>query len=142
MAKKEPSYFLVKSEPNTYSFRTLVKDGRTRWDGVRNFTARNNLREMQKGDLVLFYHSTEGKEIVGVARVLRTAYPDDSAKEGDWSAVDLEAVSELTTPISLEAIKKHPLLSSMQLAKLSRLSVSRVTPEEFKEIMKLSATRR
>ena len=95
------SYWLVKSEPSAYSWDDLVRDGRTIWTGVRNFTARNNLRAMQEGDEVLFYHSVVGKAVVGVAKVVRTAYPDSTAKEGDWSAVDLVPLKPLEKPVTL-----------------------------------------
>ena len=102
------SYWLVKQEPSAYSWDDLVRDGRTSWTGVRNFTARNNLRAMQKGDEVLFYHSVVGKAVVGVAKVARTAYPDPTAKEGDWSAVDLAPEKALASPVTLEQIKAAP----------------------------------
>ena len=98
------SYWLVKSEPSTFSWDQLVKDGKAVWDGVRNFTARNNLRAMKKGDVVLFYHSNEGKSVVGIAKVTREAYPDPSSDE-DWSAVDLEPVKPMTNPVSLAQMR-------------------------------------
>src|SRR5215472_5646666 len=103
-AQAARGYWLVKSEPGTYSYSRLVEDGRTSWDGIRNFQARNNLRSMKLGDLALYYHSSEGKEIVGVARVARAAYQDPTTTE-DWSAVDLEPVVALRAPVSLAAIK-------------------------------------
>src|SRR5580700_4095916 len=102
--KSRMNFWLVKSEPESYSWAQLVKDGKTAWTGVRNFTARLNLRAMKKGDLVFFYHSGEGKEIVGLARVAREFYPDPTATEGDWSCVDLESVKPLKNPVTLSAI--------------------------------------
>lgn len=134
-------HWLVKSEPSVYPWAALVKDGVTTWDGVRNFEARNNLRAMQKGDLVLFYHSNEGKEMVGVARVKRTAYPDASAAGEDWSVVDLEPVAPLKAPVTLATVKAHPTLSAMLLVKKSRISVVPVTMPEFQEILKLAKTK-
>jgi predicted RNA-binding protein with PUA-like domain len=99
-------YWLIKSEPSTYPYDKLVKDGRTVWDGVRNFTARNNLRAMKEGDLAFFYHSNVGKEIVGAAIVLREAYPDPTAKDEDWSVVDFGAAFPLKKPVTLETMKK------------------------------------
>jgi len=131
------NYWLVKSEPEAYSWADLVKDGQTAWTGVRNFTARNNLRAMKKGDSVLFYHSVTDKQIVGLSRVEKTAYPDPTAKEGDWSAVDLAPVRPLKAPVSLEAIKADKILKSMLLVRQSRLSVSPVTREQYERIMEL-----
>ncbi len=134
------NYWLMKSEPYVYSFDDLVRDGRTMWDGVRNYQARNNMRAMKKGDLVLYYHSNKGLEIVGVARVVREAYPDPTAEKGDWSAVDIEPVVKLNKPVPLKLIKQTPELSRMQLVRNSRLSVSPVTPEEFARILELGET--
>ena len=135
------AWFLVKSEPSVYSFDDLVRDGKTVWDGVRNFEARGNLRSMKKGDLVLFYHSGEGKAIVGLAKVLREAYPDASAEEGDWVAVDLAPVKPLAKEVTLAAVKADPALAEMAIVKKSRLSVSRVTPAEFARVLKLAGTK-
>src|SRR5262245_62523040 len=118
-----PNHWLVKSEPYKYSFDKLVADKQTTWDGVRNFEARNNLRAMKVGDLLLFYHSNEGKAVVGVAKVAREAYPDASAEEGDWSVVDVAPVKPLASPVSLDAIRGDKALASMQLLRRSRLSV-------------------
>jgi predicted RNA-binding protein with PUA-like domain len=131
-------FWLVKQEPSAYSWADLVKDGKTQWTGVRNYTARNNLREMQKGDAVLFYHSVVGKEIMGIARVVREAYPDPTAKEGDWSAVDLVPEKALSRPVSLEEIKRNPKLKEMALLRLSRLSVQPVTSAQFEEIVRMA----
>ena len=133
--------FLVKSEPFKYPFDQLLVDERTTWDGVRNFEARNTLRAMKKGDLLLFYHSNEGKEIVGLAKVARTAYPDPTADEGDWSAVDVVPVKKLKKPVSLAQIKAHPRLSKMALVRRSRISVVPVTDDELAEILDLAATK-
>ena len=131
------SYWLVKSEPSAYSWDDLVRDGRTSWTGVRNFTARNNLRAMQEGDEVLFYHSQVGKAVVGVAKVVRSAYPDETAKEGDWSAVDIAPVMPLKEPVTLEAAKKAPKLKDIALLRLSRLSVQAMSEAEFREIVRM-----
>jgi predicted RNA-binding protein with PUA-like domain len=130
-------YWLIKSEPNTYGYDKLVADGRTRWDGVRNFEARNNLRGMQEGDLALFYHSSTGKEVVGVARIERAAYPDPTAKGEDWSVVDVASHSKLPAPVTLEAMKKDPKLKGLLLITRSRLSVVPVSKEHFEHIVKL-----
>ena len=130
-------YWLVKQEPSAYSWSDFVADGRTSWTGVRNFTARNNLRAMQEGDAVLFYHSVVGKEVVGIAEVARDAYPDPTAKEGDWSAVDLVPREALKRPVTLEEIKKNSRLQEMALLRLSRLSVQELTDAEFREIARL-----
>ena len=132
--------WLVKSEPASYAWSTFVKDGRAAWTGVRNFQARNNLRAMKKGDLVAFYHSVTGKEVVGLARVEREAYPDPTAKEGDWSCVDLVPAKPLKQPVSLEAIKADKVLSEMPLVKQSRLSVTPLAPAQFERLLKLGAT--
>src|ERR1044071_7473308 len=110
-------YWLVKSEPESYSWNDLVKDTKTAWTGVRNFQARNNLRAMKKGDLVFYYHSGETKEVVGIATVAKAAYPDPTAKEGDWVCVDLAPVKALVKPVSLVAIKADQQLKEMALVK-------------------------
>jgi predicted RNA-binding protein with PUA-like domain len=132
----------VKSEPYKFSFAQLQRDGRTVWDGVRNFEARNNLRAMRVGDLVLFYHSNEGKSVVGVARVSREAYPDPTAEPGeDWSVVEIEPVAPVSAPVSLEAIKSDPDLADIALLKRSRLSVVPVSKAHFEHILGLGRTR-
>jgi predicted RNA-binding protein with PUA-like domain len=136
-----PNHWLVKSEPYKYSFEALLKDKRTSWDGVRNFEARNNLRAMKNGDLLLFYHSNEGKAVVGVAKVAREAYPDATAEEGDWSVVDVAPVKALAAPVSLDVIRADEALANMQLLRRSRLSVVPVTPEEFRRILELGKTK-
>ena len=134
------NYWLVKQEPGDYSWSTLVKEGRTAWTGVRNFAARNNLRAMKSGDPVLFYHSGEEKFVVGLARVVRESYPDPTADEGDWSAVDLTPVKSLAKPVALPQIKTDNILKTMVLVKQSRLSVVPVTREQFVRLLELSET--
>ena len=131
------NYWLVKSEPDAYSWNDLVKEKKTSWTGVRNFKARNNLRSMRVGDEVLFYHSVTDKAVVGIAKVVRVAYPDRTAKEGDWSTVDLAPVKQLRHPVSLEQIKAAPRLKNISLVRQSRLSVHALTSAEFREIVKL-----
>jgi len=133
-------YWLVKQEPEDYSWADLVKDGRTAWTGVRNFQARNNLRAMTKNDFVLFYHSVSEKQIVGIARVQKEAYPDPTAKEGDWSCVDLSAIKPLNKPLTLQQIKEDKVLRHIALVKQSRLSVVPLTAEQFKRILELAQT--
>jgi predicted RNA-binding protein with PUA-like domain len=132
--------WLVKQEPSAYSWTDFVRDGRTAWTGVRNYTARNNLRAMSKGDAVLFYHSVVGKEIVGIAKVVREAYPDPTAKEGDWNAVDLAPEKALPRPVTLEEVKRNPKLKEMALLRLSRLSVQPVTRDQFDEILRMGGS--
>ena len=132
------NFWLVKQEPSAYSWDDFVADGRTSWTGVRNFTARNNLRTMQVGDAVLFYHSVTDKAVMGVAEVARAAYADPTAKEGDWSAVDLVPKEPLARPVTLDEIKRHPQLKEIALVRLSRLSVQPLTATEFKEILRLA----
>ena len=134
------NYWLVKQEPETYSWATLVKDGKTDWTGVRNFQARNNLRAMKKGDAVLLYHSGEEKQIVGLARVEREAYPDKTADEGDWSAVDIAPVKGLKRAVTLTEIKADKILKDMPLVRQSRLSVCPMTHEQFERVLELAAT--
>ena len=132
------NYWLVKSEPASYAWPTLVKDGRTAWTGVRNYLARNHLRAMQVGDPVFFYHSVTGKQVVGLAKVLRSAYADPTATEGDWSAVDLGPTETLAKPVDLATMKADPLLSQMMLFRQSRLSVIALTREEFEHLLALA----
>jgi predicted RNA-binding protein with PUA-like domain len=131
-------FWLVKSEPSAYSWANLSADGKTAWTGVRNYTARNNLRAMRKGDAVFFYHSVVGKEIVGIAKVAREAYPDPTAKEGDWTAVDIAPEKPLPKPVTLDEIKLNPKLKEMALLRLSRLSVQPVTSAQFDEIGRMA----
>ena len=134
-------YWLMKSEPSKYSFAQLTRDGHTMWDGVRNFEARNNMRAMKAGDLVLFYHSSDGKEIVGLARIKRDAYADPTAPGEDWSVVDVEPVSPLKAHVSLEAIRSEPDLSEIALLKRSRLSVVPISKDHFDRILKMAKTK-
>lgn len=134
-------YWLVKSEPFVYSWQKFVEEGRSVWDGVRNYTARNNLRAMKKGDLAFFYHSNEGKEIVGVARVDKEHYPDPTANGADWSVVEFVPVRPLKHPFSLAQARTEPALADMVLIKRSRLSVQPVTPAEFEKVLELSGTK-
>ncbi len=132
------NYWIVKQEPEDYAWSDFVADGKTAWTGVRNYQARNNLRAMGAGDKVFYYHSGEEKAIVGIARVEKAAYPDPTAKEGDWVAVDLRADKALAKPVALQAIKADPLLKNIALARNSRLSVSPIQAKEFSRIMALS----
>jgi predicted RNA-binding protein with PUA-like domain len=131
-------FWLIKSEPFVFSFDQLVADGVSVWDGVRNYAARNNLRAMKIGDQALFYHSNEGLCVVGIAQVSNEFYPDPTATEGDWSVVEFIPVRAVKRPVTLKEIKADPYLKDMQLLRLSRLSVSVVTPDEFAYILKLS----
>jgi predicted RNA-binding protein with PUA-like domain len=132
--------WLVKSEPSTYSWADLVRDKRTRWDGVRNFEARNNLRGMKKGDLVLYYHSGEGKEIVGIAKVVAEGYPDPTASEGDWTAVDLAPHKPLARPVTLAELKADKSFADLALVRKSRISVVPIGPDELARILDLAKT--
>jgi len=135
-----PAHWLVKSEPYKYSFDQLTRDGRTTWDGVRNFEARNNLRAMKRGDLLLYYHSNEGKAVVGIARVAGEARPDPSAEGEDWSIIDVEPVKPLKAPVTLAQIKADKKLVDFALLRRSRLSVVPVTPAQFEHILALGKT--
>ena len=130
-------FWLVKQEPSSYSWTDFVRDGKTAWTGVRNFTARNNLRAMRKGDTVLFYHSVTDKAVQGIANVVREGYADPTAKEGDWSAVDLAPEKALSRPVPLDEIKRNPKLKEMALLRLWRLSVQPVTKTQFDEIVRM-----
>jgi predicted RNA-binding protein with PUA-like domain len=132
------NYWIVKQEPESYSWSDFVKEGRTRWTGVRNYQARNNLQAMKKGDLVFFYHSVSEKQIVGVAKVARESYPDPTAEEAGWVAVDLVPVKPLARPVTLEAIKADITFKDVGLLRNSRLSVTPLTPEQGKRVMELS----
>jgi predicted RNA-binding protein with PUA-like domain len=135
--KKKDQYWLVKQEPESYSWDAFVADGKTAWTGVRNFQARNNLRAMHVGDRVLYYHSVTGKAVVGIAQVLKEAYPDATADEGDWECVDLAPVEAFKQPVTLAQIKADPLLSQMALVRQSRLSVLPLSPSEYKRLVEL-----
>jgi predicted RNA-binding protein with PUA-like domain len=132
------NYWLVKQEPSDYSWSDFVKDTSTSWTGVRNFSARNNLRRMAKGDQVLFYHSGEDKAVVGIAKVTRTAYRDATAKEGDWSAVDLAPVKPLPRPVTLAEIKAKPQFKNIGLVRQSRLSVMPLNAKDFQTIVRMA----
>jgi predicted RNA-binding protein with PUA-like domain len=132
------NYWLVKQEPSDYSWNDFAKDTSTSWTGVRNFAARNNLRRMAKGDEVLFYHSGEDKAVVGIAKVTRIAYRDATAKEGDWSAVDLAPIKPLLRPVTLAEIKAKPQLKNIALVRQSRLSVMPLDAKDFQTIVKMA----
>ena len=134
-------FWLVKQEPEAYSWNDFVKDGSTSWTGVRNFQARNNLRAMKKGDVVFFYHSVSDKQVVGIATVTKEAYPDSTAEEGDWSAVDLKPLKALKQPVSLDQIKSDTILKEMKLVRQSRLSVTPVTEKQAERLLKLADTK-
>ena len=149
---QETRHWLVKSEPSAYSWADLLRDKQTAWTGVRNFQARNNLRAMKKGDLVLFYQSVTDPSVMGISRVMKEAYTDPTfkeandaknakeAKEGTWNCVDLVAVKALPSPVSLAAIKADPPLAEISLIKQSRLSVMPVTLKEYERILKLGGS--
>ncbi len=134
------SYWLIKSEPSVYSWDTLVKEKQTCWSGVRNYAARINLRAMKKGDEVLYYHSNEGVEIVGIAKVVKEAYPDPTTDDERWVAVDIKAHKKLKNPVTLAHLKADVRFADMDLVRLGRLSVGSVTPEDWEQIMKLAET--
>lgn len=131
------NYWLVKSEPFKYSWDELVKDKWTYWDGVRNYAARLHMKAMEVGDLVLYYHSNEGLEVVGYARVIKEHYQDPTTDDDRWVAMDIEPVKALKNPVTLKQIKADPVLKDMALVRISRLSVSPVTKKEFDHILKL-----
>jgi predicted RNA-binding protein with PUA-like domain len=135
------NYWVVKQEPEAYSWTMFVRDGRTAWTGVRNFLARNNLRSMKRGDWVFFYHSVSEKQIVGLARVEKEAYADPTATEGDWSAIDLVPVKPLAKPVTLEVMKSDKILKNLPLVRSSRLSVSPVNEPEFERLLALAQTK-
>ena|SRR5436190_23906219 len=132
------SYWLVKSEPSVYSWDQLVKEKQTCWSGVRNYAARINLRAMKKGDEVLYYHSNEGVEIVGIAKVVKEVYQDPTTEDTAWVAVDIKAVKKLKKPVSLAVLKADKRFANMELVRLGRLSVQTVKPEEWKLIMEMA----
>jgi predicted RNA-binding protein with PUA-like domain len=133
------AYWLIKSEPFKYSWDQFVKDKKTFWDGVRNYAARNNLKAMKKGDLAFFYHSNEGVEIVGIAKVVKEAYPDPTIDDERWVAVDFSPVKKLKNPVTLAQIKAEPKLVNMDLVRLGRLSVQTIKPEEWELILQMSS---
>ncbi len=134
------AYWLIKSEPFKYSWQKFQEDGRTFWDGVRNYQARNNLKAMKEGDLLLWYHSNEGLEIVGIAKLAKEAYQDPTTDDTNWVVVDVEPYKTLVKPVTLATVKSDPRLSQMALVRLGRLSVQPVTEEEWAIIMELSET--
>ncbi len=134
------SHWLVKSEPSAYAWDDLVQDGWTYWDGVRNYEARNNLRRMAKGDLVLYYHSVRGTAVVGIAEVIREHYQDPTTDDERWCAVDIKPVRALERPVKLKEIKGNPSLADMQLVRRSRLSVCPVTAGEFRTVLAMASS--
>ena len=135
------AYWIIKSEPSAYSWEQFAKDGQTSWTGVRNAQAALNLKAMKVGDRCFFYHSNDGKEIVGVAEVVRTAYPDPTDKAGKAVTVDVKAVEPVKTPVTLAAIKAEPALKDLGLVRQSRLSVSPVTPDQWKRLARMAGGR-
>ena len=135
--KNKSSFWMVKQEPETYSWNDFVRDGKTDWTGVRNYQARNNLREMTKGDAVLFYHSGKEKAVVGIAEVVKTAYSDPTADDPQWVAVDLKPVKPLDTDVQLAAIRYDKRLSKLPLIRQSQLSVMPLTEDEFDTIVSM-----
>lgn len=132
-------YWLVKSEPFKYSWEKFNQDGRTFWDGVRNYQARNNLKAMKEGDLVLFYHSNEGKAVIGIAKVVKEFYQDPTTDDANWVVVDLSPVEALKTPVTLEQIKADERLKDISLVRQGRLSVMGLKAEEFDRIVELGS---
>jgi len=132
------NHWLVKSEPNKYAYADLVRDGKTVWDGVRNFTARGHLKAMKVGDEVLYYHSQEGLAVVGIAKVVTEAFPDASDASGRFVAVELAPVRELKRPVTLQEMKANPKLEGLEMIRQGRLSVSPVKPDEWAEILKMA----
>ena len=136
------NYWLVKSEPFKYSWDQFVKDGKTFWDGVRNYQARNNLKGMKKGDQVLFYHSNEGMEIVGIAKVAKEHYQDPTTPDPNWVVVDLQPVKPLKTFVTLAQMKTEKRLANLSLIRQGRLSVCAITPEEFETILEMGGMKK
>ena len=134
------SFWIIKQEPSQYNWKQFEKDRETYWDGVRNYQARNNLKNMKKGDNLLFYHSVVGKEIVGIAEVTREAYPDPTTDDERWVVVDLKPIKPFKVPVTLEQIKVHKELSEIALIKQTRLSVIPITKKEFQILLKLGKT--
>jgi len=134
------SFWIIKQEPSQYNWKQFEKDKETYWDGVRNYQARNNLKNMKKGDNLLFYHSVVGKEIVGIAEVTREAYPDPTTDDERWVVVDLKPIKPFKVPVTLEEIKTHKELSEIALIKQTRLSVIPITKKEFQVLLKLGKT--
>ena len=140
MIKNKTSFWIVKQEPSQYSWQQFEIDGSTYWDGVRNYQARNNLKAMKKGDKILFYHSVIGKEIVGIAAVIRESYPDPTTDDERWVVVDLKPLKAFKVPVSLEVIKTRQELADIALIKQSRLSVIPIKKREFQALLKLGKT--
>lgn len=138
MAQEPIQYWLIKSEPHKYSWEQFEKDQLTFWDGVRNYLARNNLRGMKVGDLCMYYHSNEGKEVVGIAEVVRESYQDPTTDDQNWVVVDVKPVQKLKMPVSLATMKADPRLQGIELIRMSRLSVSKLKKDEFDIILSLS----
>lgn len=134
------AYWLIKSEPNVYSFDHLIKDKTTVWDGVRNYAARNNLRTMKKGEQAYFYHSNEGLAIVGIAKVSKESFQDPGTENPNWVAIEIKAFKKLKRPVTLASMKANPKLNNMGIIKIGRISVSQVSEEEWNEILKMSET--
>ena len=132
------NYWLMKSEPDVFSYDDLVKKGREHWDGVRNYTARNNMRAMKKGDIAFFYHSNTDKAVVGIMEIIKESYQDPTTKEAAWVCVDVAPKEKLKNHVTLSDIKANPKLAEMKLIKLGRLSVMDITKKEFDEIIKMS----
>ena len=132
------AFWLIKSEPGTYSWDQLVADKRTVWDGVRNYAARLNLRAMKKGDLAFFYHSNEGTDVVGIAKIIKEAFQDPTTFDDRWVAVEVAPFKKLKTPVTLAQIKAHKQLQQMDLVRLGRLSVQAVKPEEWELVLKMA----
>ncbi len=135
------NYWLIKSEPFKYSWDQFVKEGKTFWDGVRNYAARNNLKAMKKGDHVFFYHSNEGLEIVGIAEVVKEAYQDPTTEDPNWVVVDFKPLKALPKPVTLVELKADPFFADMDLIRLSRLSVGAVKATEWKRVLKLGGVK-
>ena len=135
------SFWIIKQEPSQYNWKQFEKDRETYWDGVRNYQARNNLKNMKKGDNLLFYHSVVGKEIVGIAEVTKEAYPDPTTDDERWVVVDLKPIKPFKVPVTLEEIKTHKELSEIALIKQARLSVMPITKKEFQILLKLGKTK-
>lgn len=135
------NYWLIKSEPSVYSWEQLKKDKKTDWTGVRNYAARNNLRDMKKGDLAFYYHSNEGQEIVGITKIVKEHYQDPTTEETAWVAVDVAPHKDLKKPVSLETLKKNAFFKNMDLVRLGRLSVGKVTEAEFEKICEMGGVK-
>ncbi len=136
------NYWLIKSEPFKYSWDQFVEDGQTFWDGVRNYGARNNLRAMKKGDLAFFYHSNEGVEIVGIAKVVKEHYQDPTTEDPAWLVVDFKPVKKLKNSVPLKLVKEDPRLQNMDLIRLGRLSVQTVKPDEWEIVMQYAGEKK